>query len=266
MINDEQISVIIVTFNSQVAIKKCIQTLLSFYPHSPIYIIDNNSTDETVNIVKKFSQVRLIQSMENLGFSKANNLASESIQTKFVCFLNPDTVLLNKQNLINLAEDLEQNEKFGLVGPKIIHPDGRIQKTVRNLPTLRNAFLEYVLNHQGSYDFYQPKSSVLVIVPSITGAVMMLKTELFRKVGGFSEKFFLYYEDLDLCQKIANSNLKIGYDPQVVISHIMGASGKKVDVNQLLIESAKKYHGLIEYYLITFIIRLGLLIHRHRFT
>lgn len=254
----KNISVIIVTFNNEETIKKCLDSIFQNSPDVEVIVVDNNSSDKTVEIIKTFREkVVLVEAGGNLGFSKANNLGESQAKCEYLVFLNPDTQLLYKSSFEKLKDILEQNPDFGLIGPKLVYPNGQVQKTVRNLPNAARAFKEYILGIKGSYDFYIPEGNDISEVESVVGACMVIKRDVFERVGKFDEKYFLYFEDLDLCRKVRSLGFKVGFYPEVEIRHNEGVSGKGQKTNLLLHNSAKRYHGLVEYCLIQNIIRVG---------
>jgi len=256
-----QFSAVIVTFNNERTVKKCLESVIKFEPEAEIIVIDNSSSDLTVKIVQSFKgRVILIESDKNLGFARANNIGVQKASKESVIILNPDTEILNSGALQQLVDVLFENPEFGIIGPKLIHADGNIQKSVRNLPNSYRAFKEYFLGIKNEYDFYIPETQILCEVESIVGACIAIKKELFERVRGFDEKYFLYFEDLDLCKKVRKMGFKIGYNPSVEVKHYEGVSGLNQKTFSLLQESAKKYHGLLAYSLIQLIIRLGGLI------
>lgn len=251
-------SIIIVTYNSGDTIKNCLDSILKSEEAAEVIVVDNNSSDDTVRQVKEYkTKVRLIGQSSNAGFAKGNNLGASFAKGEYLVFLNPDTKILSKNDLGSIVTTLIKHPEFGLIGPRLKRPNGQDQLTVRNLPTVFRAFCEYILGIKGSYDFYAPKSRELVSVESVVGACMVIKRDLFEKVGKFNEKYFLYFEDLDLCRSILKLDLKIGFLPKVTLEHIIGASGKNEKVSERLIASAKAYHGGLSYYLITLIIRFS---------
>ena len=136
--NNMDLSIIIVSWNVKELLKKC---LLSIYDKTQnlefeVFVVDNASKDATALMVAtQFAQVNLIASNENLGFAKANNLAIEQAQGKYVLFLNPDTELTD--NSLKVMFDLmEQDEKIALSTCQLIYPDGTLQKNVKNNPGL----------------------------------------------------------------------------------------------------------------------------------
>jgi GT2 family glycosyltransferase len=258
-----QITVITVTYNSQSTIKNCLDSIIKYSSDSEIIVVDNNSHDGTREVVKKYNdKAILIEPSENLGFARANNLALDKVNTEFVVFLNPDTSLVESGSLEDMKQSLVDHQDYGLIGPKLLYPDGSVRKTVRNLPTIGRAFGEYILGQKGVYDFYQPNCQSLCEVESVVGACMMMRRDVFKKVGRFDEKFFLYYEDLELCRSIKKLGLKVGYLPSVKVEHIEGVSGTGSSrTGDLLYQSAKKYHGFLEFYLISLIIRASRFLH-----
>lgn len=252
-----KISVIIVTFNNESTIKSCLESVINNSYDLEIIVFDNNSTDKTVSFVEEFKSVGLLKSNINLGFAKANNMAAKKAKGDYLIFLNPDTKIFNRESLNKLVKVLEKNLEYGLVGPKLVYTDGSIQNTVRKLPTLQGAIKEYWLGSKGSYDFYLPKCQNLCEVESVVGACMVINKNVFERIGGWDEKYFLYFEDLQLCVAIKKLGLKIGYAADIVVEHQVGVSGKSQDTSKLSLESSQKFHGKLKFLLIQFISRLG---------
>lgn len=263
--NSNKISVIIVAFNNEKTIRSCLGSVIKFADNPQIIVVDNSSQDKTLEIVDSFlGKITLINPGENLGFAKSNNLGVSQAQGEYLVFLNPDAEVLGRGSLEKLVDVLEKNHDFGLVGPQLILPDGQIQKTTRNLPTPMRAFQEYILGQKGTYNFYLPECKFLCEVESVVGACMAIKKDVFVKAGKFDEKYFLYFEDLELCRSVKKLGLKVGFLPEVKIRHIVGVSGGSKITLSLLQESAKKYHGLINYLLMEAIFIPGRMMNRLR--
>ncbi len=259
----ELVSIIIVTFNNQETINNCLDSLLKLRNKNEIIVVDNSSTDKTFERLNKYTkEIEIIALPQNLGFSKANNLGVKYSRGDYLLFLNPDTQVLSLDSLNLLRETLESNSELGLIGPKLVLESGQTQKTVRNLPSALNAFKEYILGSKGAYDFYLPESEGLAKVESVVGACMLITKKIFLKVGGFDERYFLYYEDLQLCKDLKDKGFSIGYLSTVSFKHSLGASGKNQPTNKLLTQSAKKYHGYASFYLIQFIFKISQLFKR----
>lgn len=249
-----KISVIIVTFNNERTIKECLSSLVKFSPDSEIIVVDNGSTDLTLKIVRGFQKrVTLIEAGHNLGFAKGNNLGVKAALGEYLVFLNPDAILTKAGDLEHLRELMEKNPECGLLGPKLIYPDKTPQPRVRNLPTIYRAFKEYILDKKGAYAFYEPRCQTLCSVESISGACMMIRKELFERVGGFDEKYFMYYEDLQICRCVRARGYKVGFVPEVTVEHAEGVSGQSQKAKDLMQTSARKYFGFFSYYFLELI-------------
>lgn len=251
----QKISVIIVTYNNQNEINDCLKSVFNKNSDVEIIVVDNNSKDDTKHLIKTFKdKIKLIELKENLGFGKACNLGAKNSIGEYLIFLNPDTIILGKDFFVKLASCLEQNKEYGLIGPAIVNHDKLIQESVRNLPDVSGAFKEYILGQTGAYDFYLPACQNLCEVESLVGACMIIRKDIFEKLGGFDNKYFMYFEDLELCKSVRRIGLKVGYLPNLEIEHKVGASGFGKPTSSFARISAKKYFGSFQYYLIEIIL------------
>lgn len=256
-----KLSVIIVSYNSEDFIEECVASVLKYIPkEGEIIVVDNNSEDKTVEILEKFGlMIKFIKSNKNLGFGKANNLAVKQALGEYLFFLNPDTEI-NRPIFNELIKFHENTSDCGLVGPKLIMKDGKVQSSVRKLPTVWGAFKEYVLGRKGEYSEYVPEESEPTEVEMIYGAAILIKKDLFEKLNGFDEKYFLYYEDADLCKRVRESGKKIYYYPKVSIKHLVGGTKSNENRSKLNYVSSFKYHGKLG----GFFLQLIFLIYRLR--
>ena len=241
-----RISVIIVSYNSESFIEKCIVSVLkNLPPDGEVLILDNASTDRTVVLLEKFlTKIKLIKSNENLGFSRGNNKAVREATGEYLFFLNPDTEI-NEPIFDEIIEFYEETPDAGIVGPKLIMENGEVQPTVRKLPTILGAFKEYILGTKFAYGQYVPKTENPLEVEMVYGAAMLIRKDLFEKLGGFEEKYFLYYEDADLCKRVRKNGQKIYYYPKIAIKHLVGATQTSQDKYRLNLASAALYHGFL---------------------
>lgn len=255
------LSIIIVTWNTADITLKCIQTINKFLGNKinyEIIIVDNASSDNTIELLSK-EKIILIKNPENSGFAKGNNIGVKQAKGDYLLFLNSDMELID-DSLIKMFE-YYKNSRIGLIGPKFLNPDLTPQGSVFPPQTALNAFREYFLKIKKSYSKYSPSTNVPISVWSVSGGAMLIKKELFLKVGGWNEKYFMYYEDLDLCRAIRHLKKQIIYYPKCQVIHRHGASGKTLANNQnqwrRLIPGSIKYHGYLKHYLINSILWLG---------
>lgn len=238
------ITFIIVTWNNENLINQCLD---SIYRHCDdifeIIVVDNNSTDNTIkNIIdREYKNIKVIESKENLGFAKANNKALETINTKYICYLNPDTILI--EDIIKPSiKILEQNREIGLVGCKLLNLDMSLQPSTFNFLNYKQAFIENMRIGKLFPNFirekYFPNNSKSLknkYVDWVIGAEMILSTEDAKEVNGFSSEYYMYVEDMDICMKLRKTNKRTYYLTDIKLIHIGGASEVK-NVNYKKIE------------------------------
>lgn len=228
-----KLSVLTVTHNNEENIDKYLRSLLRHLPKdSKIIIVDSGSSDKTTQKINKFKNILLIESKENLGFGKGSNLAAKKADGEYLLFLNPDTQVLD-DSINKLVDYLENHPEVGVVAPKLVESSGKIQPSVRKLPTILGAIKEYYFGIKNSYDFYIPQGINPVEVESVVGAAMIVRREIYQQVKGFNERYFLYFEDLDFCRKTHQLGLRIVYLPEAHIKHQIGESVKSVKQSKL---------------------------------
>lgn len=255
------LSIIIVTFNNAKTINDCLRSIeRSYPPPHEIICIDNASTDSTVQILMQSKiKTTLIKNDQNLGFSKANNIGVKHSQGDLLLFLNPDTEILN--DMTPLIVYLNEHPEVGVIAPQLIE-NGKIQPSIRNLPTLIGTIREFIFKQKNSYNPFYLTGSQPLEVESVVGAAMMMRREIFYKIGGFDKKYFMYFEDLDLCRKIREHNLKVVYYPKVCFKHQVGVSAQANHSTRKYLEnSAAIYHGIVKKFLIDLIIKSSRISH-----
>ncbi|HEX8923665.1 MAG TPA: glycosyltransferase family 2 protein [Patescibacteria group bacterium] len=263
------LSIIIPTWNTAEITKKCIDTINSHLPDSlkyEIIIVDNNSTDNTSKIIPGLPNVVYIKNSANFGFSKGNNIGFKRAAGEYLLFLNSDMELTDS-NLTGMLDFYRKpNLHIGVIGPQFLNPDLSLQASVFPPQTAINAAREYWLNIPKSYSKYQPDNNEPLEVDAISGGAILISAALFQKIGGWDERYFMYFEDLELCRKVRNLGYKIYFYPGMEVIHRHGASGQKLAGSDFqwrrLIPSSKIYHGLLNYYLISFILWSGQKMHK----
>jgi len=234
------ISIIIVNWNSANYLTDCI---VSIYKQTKnikfeILVIDNGSYDGCDKILKKeFPEVKFIQSKENIGFSRANNLASKYSSGETLLFLNPDTLVIGAA-ISQMYSFLYSTPEAGAVGCKLLNSDLSLQTScLQAFPSIINQALdiEYLklllpnLKLWGIKPLFSNKTEPTK-VDVISGACIMIKREVFEKIGLFSNEYFMYSEDVDLCYKIRKNGYEVYYlNEEKIIHHGGGSSVNKKD-------------------------------------
>lgn len=228
------VSIIIVNWKSVDYLRKCLASIRA-ETHTIAYeiiVIDSGSYDGCDRMLREsYPEVRFLQSERNVGFAKSNNLAFKASRGRNVLFLNPDTEVLGAA-LDTLHEQLHRLPKAGAVGCKLLNADLSIQTScVQSLPTILNQLLDTECLRArwpnsplwGTAALFA-SSDKPAEVEVISGAALMLKRSVFEEVGCFSEEYFMYAEDGDLCYKVKQAGYRNYFIPQASIIHHGGRS------------------------------------------
>jgi len=252
------LSIIIITFNSENQIIKCLESIfasnLTKNLNINITVIDNCSLDNTVRIItEKFDRqvkdkkLKLIQNSKNVGFSKAVNQGIKNSKSDFYLLINPD-VFVNRDTIKNVFST-SLIENFSITGVHMINVQGVENGSYFRFPNVYVGIFEFTnfgkfltLNKWHNYFYYKDSEIKSGIVDVVTGGFMLIDHRVIDKVGYFDERYFMYLEDVDYCLEAKKRGFKVGVSHDVV-THIAGASSnniEKTDINAWL-ESRRKY-------------------------
>ena len=220
----KHVTIITVLHNSSEVIEKC----LSSIPEGiEVYVVDNASTDNSIEIVKNTRpSAKIIQNKKNIGFGRANNIALTKVITEFAFILNPDTVM-RKDTIDNLYNTAKLYKDAAIIAPTIFYEDGRLQKTFKNSVFKReNSKNKEILRKYPSK--IQAKGNTEIkgdlCAECISGAAMLLRVSMFKKIGFFDNNIFLFYEDDDICLKAKNEGYSLIVTTNSELTHLMGKS------------------------------------------
>ncbi|WP_207425565.1 glycosyltransferase family 2 protein [Pedobacter sp. SYSU D00535] len=225
----KKVSVITVNYNQPKVTEELLQSIFSTntYPDIEILVVDNGSkTNSVPEWNQKYPDVRFIRSEENLGFAGGNNLAIKAAKGDYLFLVNNDTEFT--AGLIEaLVRILDQNQQVGMVSPKIrFHqqPDTLQYAgfTSMNFNTARNACIGEFEKDKGQYDDKTGPTGF------IHGAAVMVRQQAIAKAGLMAEHFFLYYEEMDWCERVKRAGYEVWVEPKALIYHKESISvGKK---------------------------------------
>jgi GT2 family glycosyltransferase len=239
-----KVAVMVITHNGKKYLKTCIESLLNqTYNNFEIYLIDNASTDGSSEYVKQnFPMVKIIKFEKNFGFAKAYNIAIRMIDADYIALLNDDTKVHPKW-LEELVKAALEDEKAGALGSLIL-------------------FLDYpdIVQHAGGMitpigggidiGFGKPLHEVDLrkrYVGYVCGAAMLVKKEVFEKVGGFDNDYFAYFEDVDLCWRMWLQGYKVVLVPTSVVYHKYGGSwGGRYNPRRLYLSHINKLRNTVK--------------------
>ncbi len=233
-----QVSVIIVNYNVRYFLEQALYAVQAAgaLVQTEIIVIDNASTDGSREYLSgKFPEVKFIWSTQNLGFGKANNEALQYATGEFVLFLNPDTIIA-EESLLKCYNHFSQNEKCGALGVHMIDGSGHfLPESKRGLPFVKASFFKMVglsklFPENRSFSSYYAAhvaENKTAPVEVLSGAFMMMRMPLAKKLEGFDEDYFMYGEDIDLSYRIVKSGWENHYLAETTILHFKGESTSK---------------------------------------
>ncbi|HZH52570.1 MAG TPA: glycosyltransferase family 2 protein [Microvirga sp.] len=204
------VTAIVVAFDSAHALPECLGALRA--DRVPTIVVDNASTDDSAAIAER-QGARVIRNPRNEGYGRANNVGARAAETEFILVVNPD-VIVEKGAVAALLDAAGRYSDAGFFAPKIVEPSGRVFFQPRSLlaPYLTNPTAKLAL----------PEGEACA--PFFSGACFLIRRDLFLNLGGFDENIFLFYEDDDLCRRVADSGSALIYVPQAVVRHGRGRS------------------------------------------
>ncbi len=248
-----KLSIIIVNWNTCELLRRCLNSLISNFQFSnfqtEIIVVDNGSSDNSVDFVKKFKvqnskfKIHLIENNKNLGFGKANNQGMEVAQGEYILLLNSDTIVKNKA-IKKTIEYLDSNPEVGAVTCKLLNQDGTTQPTGGFFPNLLNIFtwafflddlpfINKVIKpfHPHTENFWLKENWYTQTreLDWVTGAFLMVRSKVVDQVGKLSNDFFMYVEEVEWCYRIKQAGWKIVFFEPAEIIHLGGGSGNSTN-------------------------------------
>jgi GT2 family glycosyltransferase len=210
----QDVTAIVVTFDSAHALPECLGALRA--DDVPVIVVDNASTDSTVTIAEGHG-AKVIRNARNEGYGRANNSGARAAESEFILVVNPDCTV-DKGAVAALVDAAQRYPDAALFAPQIVEPDGRVFFQPRSLLS------PYLHNHQGRLVLPEGEACA----PFFSGACFLIRRDVFLRLGGFDDNIFLFYEDDDLCRRVADSGSALIYVPQAVVRHGRGrSSGEK---------------------------------------
>ncbi len=230
------LSVVIVSFNTRDILRNALEALFeeSQGIEMEVFVVDNNSHDDSAAMVQRcFPSVRLIANTVNLGFAAANNQAFRLTSGRYIILLNPDAYV-KPSAIKNCIAFMEETPQCGLCGGKIISPEGRLEPSARRFPSALSKLLTLsgirgkfphspLLNYHEFGGFAHDRPMEVDWVP---GTFTIVRKAMLDAIGVFDERFYIYYEETDLCLRAKKAGWKIFFIPDASVMHIGGACSK----------------------------------------
>ncbi|MBI5403114.1 MAG: glycosyltransferase family 2 protein [Ignavibacteriae bacterium] len=223
-------SIIIINYKQEELLKKCLSSIYSIFKSEPFEVIVINNSKEDKLPPFNLPNFRIIES-ENYGYANANNTGAGKAKGKYIFFLNADTEIRN--DFLAEFDKAFGNLEFGAAGLKLVYPDGSFQPSCY----LKNNFFNEIKNKKLEQIFksgsetekkeIEKKYAEIRKVDWVSGAAFIVKRNIFESVGGFDERFFLFYEDADLCKRLSDKGYGIYYYPCGEVIHLKGENANR---------------------------------------
>jgi hypothetical protein len=224
-------SIIVLQYNNADLTRQCLRSLLAHIDRRhQVILIDNHSPDpEARQLGSSFPDITSVACDVNGGYSRGNNAGAVHATGDILLFLNNDT-LIETDFVTPLLRRFDDSPQVGIVGPKLLNVDGSFQLSAGRLPTLAQEMVDKAIAvaiNRGN----RMVSSVLerrfarpTLVEWVTGAALAIRRDVFERVGGFDESYFMFFEDKDLCARVRSAGYEVWFDPGAEIKHVRGGS------------------------------------------
>lgn len=286
-----KLSIIIVNWNTKDLLKRCIESIFYYGKNIDyeIIVIDNASKDSSQEFLsqyknrKTYSNVleniriddfrfEIVLNDQNLGFARAVNQGIKLSEGQYILLLNPDAEIKEK-TLEKMIEFMENYSDYGIVGGKILNPNGSLQLSVRRFPDFFSQFLILLKLHQ-FFTYFPPIRKYFALdfdysktaeIDQAMGSFFMIRRKLIDEIDLFDEKFFVWFEEVDFCKRAKNAGWKIYYYPEAEIIHHGAPSFSQIlslknqwQFNKSLLYYFKKHHSFLSYLALLMIFPLSL--------
>lgn len=279
MENKIDLSIIIVNYNTKDLTIKNLESIFKFTNgiSYKVYVVDNGSSDGSVNaIIEKFGNknIKIYDTKQNNGFSKGNNIPNKDINSRYILYMNPD-MEIQENVFLKMVQFMDKNKDIDISTCTLRYPDGEIQHNIKTSPTffvnllillkLHNFFPNIKsLRRYFSYDFDYSKQSQ---VEQIMGAFVFARYEAMEKLNFWDEKYFLWWEDVDLFKRAKDLKLNVVYTPITSVIHYEGKSffqlnsiSRQRRFNNGMLIYSKKYFTYTQYIILKMFSYLSLLL------
>jgi GT2 family glycosyltransferase len=273
------LSIIVVSWNVAELLAACLTSIYAGTGNlrADVIVIDSGSTDQTIAMLhERFPQVTLLPQVENIGYTRANNLGLAQAEGRYLLLLNPDTEIMGDV-LPHMVAYMDANPTVGIIGPYTHNTDGSYQSSRRRFPTLATAFFESTWLQALAPKFMLDRFYVNDVPPDQTldvdwvqGSALMVRREVYAQLGGLDEGYNMYSEELDWCKRAKDAGWRVVFLADAHIIHHGGKSSDQVvGRRHILFQQSKlryfrKHHGTIAaqalrlFLLLNYAVQLGI--------
>jgi len=252
------LSIVIVSYNGREHLRRCLASLAAHPPaaESEVIVVDNDSRDGSAPMVaSEFPHVRLLRMPRNLGFAAGANRGAREATGEAVVLLNPDSEV-EADPFAPMLAYLREHADAGIVAPRLLNPDGSLQLSCRSFPAFSVAlFNRYSLltrlfprnRYSRQYLLSDWHHDSISEVDWVSGACLTVRRSLFEEIGLLDEGYFMYIEDVDLCQRVHRAGYKVVYLPQTSVIHHIGRSSRTLPSRSIVARHRSMWHYYKKY-------------------
>lgn len=238
------LGIVIVNWNSRELLRRCLASMSvceALDRVAKVVVVDNDSVDDSCHDLPEFGiPLQVIRNDSNRGFAAACNQGAAACQTDYLLFLNPDSELL-KNSLSGPLDYLDdsRNQQIGICGIQLLDERGRVARSCSRLPTPRNLISMALRLHGVSRRLFPPNfmkewdHAETRVVEQVIGAFFVVRRTLFDELGGFDERFFVYFEEVDFCERTRHRGMQTVYLASAQAMHVGGGCSSQVRARSL---------------------------------
>ena len=243
-----KLSIVIICWNDLKVLPACLKSIYEQTQTTPFEVIisDNGSTDGSIDWVRQnYPQARILENNANLGYARGNNVGIKEAGGDYILILNPDTIIHDRA-LDKWISYADRHPEAGAFGCKVNNPDGSFQDPARPFPTPFHYLMVAFRMRQNVYSGWKGESEREIDWQS--GCCVLFRGPLLKQLGGFDERFFYHFEEVDLCYRVWKAGHKILYTPDVVITHLGGQSVGRFPIRFELEKYRNRYRYFHKHY------------------
>ena len=252
------VSIVIVSYNGREHLRRCLESLAAHPPavEHEVIVVDNDSRDGSAPMVASdFPDVHLLRLPRNVGFAAGANKGIKEAKGEAIVLLNPDSEI-EADPFAPLLAYLREHEEAGIVAPRLLNPDGSLQLSCRRFPNFSVAlFNRYSLltrlfprnRYSRQYLLSDWRHDSVSEVDWVSGACLMVRRSLLERIGLLDESYFMYIEDVDLCQRVHRAGYKVVYYPEASVIHHIGRSSRTLPTRSIMARHRSMWHYYKKY-------------------
>ena len=220
-----------------------------------VIVVDSASSDQTVDLLQnQYPRVTLLAQVENVGFTRGNNIGMDAAKGRHILLLNPDTLVLGDA-LAEMVRYLDDNPDVGIIGPHTLNTDGTVQSTRRRFPSVKLAYYESTWLQPyapkdllDAYYMNDTPAMATIDVDWVQGSALMMRREVYDEIGGMDEGFVMYSEELDLCHRAKDAGWRVVFLATAQIIHHGGKSSEQASARKHILFQQSKIRYFRKYY------------------